>query len=188
MKEWITGRNPVYEVLQAKRRHLFQARIASGIEERGRISDILGLLQRRKIPVERVSRQSLDQLAENHQGVAIQSSAYPYSTLKDILDGLDGTQTPPFLLILDELQDPQNLGTLLRTAEAVGVQGVIIPPHHSAGVTPAVVHASSGATEHLLIAAHNHERHCSSPRLFADNANSRREKVADTAIGSSYVG
>ena len=155
MKEWITGRNPVYEVLQANRRHFFRARIASGIEENGRISQILGLLQRRKIPVERVPRQNLDQLAENHQGVAVESSAYPYSTLKDILDSLKDTRALPFLLILDELQDPQNLGTLLRTAEAVGIQGIIIPPRHSVGVTPAVVHASSGATEHLLIAAHN---------------------------------
>ena len=155
MKEWITGRNPVYEVLQANRRHFFRARIALGIEEQGRVSDILGLLRRRKIPVERVPRQNLDQLAENHQGVAVETSVYPYSTLKDILDRVDQTQALPFLLILDELQDPQNLGTLLRTAEAVGVQGIIIPPRHSVGVTPAVVHASSGATEHLLIAAHN---------------------------------
>jgi len=155
MKEWITGRNPVYEVLQANRRHFFRARIALGMEENGRISQILALLQRRKIPVERVPRQNLDQVAENHQGVAVESSAYPYSTLKDILDNLNNTRALPFLLILDELQDPQNLGTLLRTADAVGIQGIIIPPRHSVGVTPAVVHASSGATEHLLIAAHN---------------------------------
>ncbi len=71
------------------------------------------------------------------------------------MEKLGTNQADPFLLILDELQDPQNLGTLLRTAEAAGVHGVILPSHAAAGVTPSVVHASSGATEHLIIAPHN---------------------------------
>ncbi len=91
----------------------------------------------------------------NPQGIAVEAAPYPYVDLREILVAAERREELPFILILDTLQDPQNLGTLLRSAEAFGVHGVIIPPHSAAGVTPAVVHASSGACEHLLIAAAN---------------------------------
>jgi 23S rRNA (guanosine2251-2'-O)-methyltransferase len=97
----------------------------------------------------------LDAIAENHQGLALEASDYPYSNLVDILDLAEQRSEAPFLLILDTLQDPQNLGTLLRTAEVVGVHGVLLPLRRTATVTPAVVHASSGASEHLLISQLN---------------------------------
>jgi 23S rRNA (guanosine2251-2'-O)-methyltransferase len=97
----------------------------------------------------------LDSLDAHHQGVALEVSGYPYADLADMLHLAEQRQEPPFLLILDTLQDPQNLGTLLRTAEAVGVHGVLLPLRHTVTVTPAVVHASSGASEHLLIAQAN---------------------------------
>jgi 23S rRNA (guanosine2251-2'-O)-methyltransferase len=155
MKEWILGRNPVYEVLRARRRHLFRLCVARGVEEKGRITEIIRLAQGRKLQVERVHRQQLDGIGENHQGVALETSAYPYAALQDILARANERQEPLFVLLLDTLQNPQNLGTLLRTAEAAGVHGVVIPLRRAAGVTPAVVHASAGATEHLLLAGAN---------------------------------
>lgn len=155
MKEWLIGRNPVYEALRANRRQYFRLQVAQGVEEKGRIREILTLAAARKLKVERVPRQNLDKLGENPQGVALEASGYPYSTLPDILDLASQRQQPLFILILDIIQNPQNLGTLLRTAEAVGVHGVLLPLRRAAGVTPAVVSASAGASEHLLIAEAN---------------------------------
>jgi len=155
MKEWILGRNPVYEALRARRRNFFRLQVALGVEEKGRLSEILKLAQARKAPVSRVHRRVLDSLGEGHQGVALEASGYPYSNLLEILQRAEERHEPPFLLLLDLLQNPQNLGTLFRTAEAVGVHGIFIPPRRAAGVTPAVVHASAGASEHLLVAQSN---------------------------------
>jgi 23S rRNA (guanosine2251-2'-O)-methyltransferase len=161
MKEWITGRNPVYEVLRAGRRQPFRLLIANGVEETARLNEILHLAELRKLRVERVPRPQLDSLtgaaptSESHQGVAIQVSAYPYSDLYAIRSLAKQRQEALFVLVLDALQNPQNLGTLLRTAEAVGVHGVLLPLARAAGVTPAVVHASAGASEHMLIAPVN---------------------------------
>lgn len=87
----------------------------------------------------------------HHQGIAAEVSAFRYSSLDAILASSRQRGEPPFLLILDCVQDPQNLGTLLRTAEATGVHGVILPEHHAAHVTPAVEKTSAGAVDHLLV-------------------------------------
>jgi 23S rRNA (guanosine2251-2'-O)-methyltransferase len=155
VKEILSGRNPVYEALRARRRQGFRLLTAEGVQEKGRLREILQLCAARKIPCERVQRPRLDSLGANHQGVALEVSAYPYADLAEILALAVQRKEPPFILILDTLQDPQNLGTLLRTAEAVGVHGVLLPLRHTVTVTPAVVHASSGASEHLLIAQAN---------------------------------
>lgn len=155
MREWIVGRNPVYEVLRAGRREVFRLRVAQGVQEKGRLAEILTLWGKKKGPLERTPRQQLDALGEGHQGVALETSGYPYAALQDILGRASQRNEPPFLLILDALQDPQNLGTLLRTAEVVGVHGAVLPLRHTATVTPSVVSASSGASEHLLIAQAN---------------------------------
>lgn len=155
MKEWIIGRNPVYEVFRARRRQAFRLLVASGVEERGRLSEILALAAAKHVPVERVQRQRLDSMGEGHQGVALEVSAYSYSNLPDILDLASERGEPLFVLILDLLQNPQNLGSLMRTAEAAGVHGILIPLRRAAGVTPAVSHASAGAAEHLLVAQVN---------------------------------
>ncbi|MFZ2098223.1 MAG: 23S rRNA (guanosine(2251)-2'-O)-methyltransferase RlmB [Anaerolineales bacterium] len=151
MKEWIYGRNAVYECLRVKRRQFFRLKLAQGAEEKGRLLEILSLATKMKLPVERVPRGNLNTLGNGHQGVAVEASGYPYSSLMDIIALADRRGEAPFILILDVLQDPQNLGTLLRTAEAVGVHGVLLPFRHTATVTPAVVNSSSGASEHLLI-------------------------------------
>lgn len=155
MKEWIYGRNAVYETLQARRRQPFRLWVAQGAQEKGRLAELLALCDQRKIPIERPPRQRLDSISDGSQGVALECSAYPYSGLPDILELAAQRSEPPFLLILDTLQDPQNLGTLLRTAEIVGVHGILLPLKQTATVTPAVVNASSGASEHLLIAQAN---------------------------------
>jgi 23S rRNA (guanosine2251-2'-O)-methyltransferase len=155
MREWIYGRNPVYETLRARRRQPFKLQIAQGLQEKGRLGDILQLASSRKIPVEAVPRHRLDDFGNGHQGIALEASGYPYSDLATILDRARQHQQAPFLLLMDTVQDPQNLGTLLRTAEIVGIHGVLLPYRRTATVTPAVVSASSGACEHLLIAQTN---------------------------------
>ena len=155
MKEWITGRNPVYEVLRAKRRQAFRLLVAKGIKPEGQLPQILQIAQARRLPIEEVPRTQLDTLGNHHQGVALEASSYPYAALEDLLVNSQRQPEPPFFLLLDALQDPQNLGSLLRTAEAMGVHGVVLPSRQAAQITPAVVHASSGASEHLLIAQYN---------------------------------
>ncbi len=155
MREFIYGRNPVYETLKARRRDVFRLQVAEGVQEKGRLMDILDLSAKRKIPIERVSRVHLDKLSESHQGVALEASQYPYVAPEDILENACKRNEPLFVLILDILQNPQNLGTLLRTAEAVGIHGVLIPTHRAAGITPAVVSASAGASEHMLVSQTN---------------------------------
>ena len=155
MREWITGRNPVYEVLRARRRHVFRLVLARGIKMEGLLPEVLRLAKLRGLAPEEAPRDKLDALSSHHQGVALEASAYPYAALEDLIQNAKNQSEPPFFLLLDLIQDPQNLGTLLRTAEVVGVHGVVIPSAQSAQITPTVVHASSGATEHLLVAQYN---------------------------------
>lgn len=155
MKEFIYSRNAVYETLRAKRREVFRILIAEGAQEKGRLDDILRMAKERKIPVERVARPKLDKVHQNHQGVAAEVSGYTYSDLVEILEYARQKSELPFVLIIDSLQDPQNFGSLLRTAEALGVHGVVIPLAHAVEVTPAAVNASSGASEHLRITQAN---------------------------------
>ncbi len=156
MREWIVGRQPVYETLRAGRRRSFVLHIAEGIQHKGRIADALRLAKDQGIPVRSLPRRQLDAFSPiANQGIALQVSAYPYVTLFDILEHARNVDEQPFILALDALQDPQNLGTLLRAADACGVHGVILPSRHTATVTPAVVTSSSGASEHVLIAQSN---------------------------------
>lgn len=155
MKEWLYGRNPVFEALRAQRRRFFRLWVAQGAQEKGRLDEIVQACLQSRLPVERVPRERLEKIAHNHQGVALEAGDFPYVDLTDILNLANSRAEPPLILILDELQDPQNLGTLLRTAEAVGVHGVILPLRRTALITPAVVSASSGACEHLLVAQVN---------------------------------
>ncbi|MBL7164245.1 MAG: 23S rRNA (guanosine(2251)-2'-O)-methyltransferase RlmB [Anaerolineales bacterium] len=155
MKEWIVGRNPVYEVLRAERRKVFRLWVAQKADKKRHLADAMNLSAKRGIPAEFVPREELDKLGENHQGVALEVGEYPYSSLFDILDRARQREEPPFILILDTVQDTHNLGALLRTAEAVGVHGVLLPLRRTATVTPAVVSTSSGASEHLLVAQTN---------------------------------
>ncbi len=154
-KEWITGRNPVYETLRTHRRTMFRLLVAQGVQEKGRLATILEEASARRVPVEWAPRARLDALGENPQGVALETSGYAYAGLQDVLNRAVERSEPLFVLVLDLIQNPQNLGTLLRTGEAAGLHGVILPLARAATVTPAVVSASAGASEHLLIAQAN---------------------------------
>ena len=136
------GRHPVLEALRARRRRVHRVLIAQGAHG---LDDLLAEARSRKVPVEVVERRRLE--PEHHQGVVAEVDPFPYTRLQDLL-----VQPKPLLLVLDSLQDPQNFGTLLRTAQACGVDGVVVPEHRSVGVTPAVASASAGAVEHLRIA------------------------------------
>ena len=155
MKEWITGRNPVYECLAAGRRDYFRLLINKGSVEKGRIEEILRIAQQKHISVDAVDKNFLTKISEHHQGVALEASGYPYADFPAIIDKIEESGTPMFILLIDQIHDVQNLGTLLRSAEIFGVHGMIIPVHRAAGITPAVVNSSSGASEHLLIAQMN---------------------------------
>ena len=152
MRELIYGRNAVHEVLRANRRDAYKLLVAEGVQEKGTLADVLALAARRNLPVQRVPRARLDHITDAHQGIAVEAGPYPYVNLEDILAVAEERGEPPLILILDILQNPQNLGTLLRTAEAMGVHGAILPQRRGVEVTLAVVNASSGASEHLYIA------------------------------------
>ena len=155
MKERIYGRNPVYEVLRAGKRDAFRLLLARGGQEKGRLAEIVNLCRKKKIAIEYVHRQQLDKVSSTHQGVVLEVNAFTYHPLDEMLALADQRGEAPFILILDTLQDPQNLGTLLRTAEIVGVHGVLLPLRQTATVTPAVVAASSGASEHIMVGQSN---------------------------------
>ncbi|HHX65827.1 MAG TPA: 23S rRNA (guanosine(2251)-2'-O)-methyltransferase RlmB [Chloroflexi bacterium] len=152
--ENLVGRNPVHEALRAGRRRIERVLLAEGVAEKGTVEHIVALCRQRRVAIERVSKQEIDRLSGDvlHQGVAAHVSPYPYVEIDDILAPAREGGEMPFVLALDSLQDPQNVGSLMRTAEAVGVHGVILPDRRAVGVTPAVSRASAGAVEHLQVA------------------------------------
>jgi len=152
MREIIYGRNAARECLRGRRRHVFKVIIANNIDSAPVITEILDLAEALNLPVQSVPRKKLDSLARGHQGIALEVGRYPIVDVEDILALAEKLNEPPFIIALDHLQDPHNLGAILRTAEAAGVHGVIIPKRRSAGVTPAVVNASAGAVEHMRVA------------------------------------
>ncbi|MEA4812482.1 MAG: 23S rRNA (guanosine(2251)-2'-O)-methyltransferase RlmB [Anaerolineaceae bacterium] len=155
MKEWLTGRNPVYEALIAQRRQAFQLLVAKGSKNEGHFDEILQIARQRKIPLQTVDRERLERIGDHNQGLALEVSGYPYEALEDLIAFSQNKKEAPFFVLLDLIQDPQNLGSLLRSAEVFGVHGVVIPSANAAQINQTVVHASSGATEHLHIAQYN---------------------------------
>jgi 23S rRNA (guanosine2251-2'-O)-methyltransferase len=147
------GRQAVHEALRARRRHFYTLSLASGVKSTGIVADIAALAQQARCRVQQAERAQFDKLLPNanHQGVALEASPYPYSNLDEIFAQARSRDEPPLLLVLDHLEDPQNVGTLLRTAEAVGVHGVLLPDRRAVGITPAVSNSSAGAVEHLRV-------------------------------------
>jgi 23S rRNA (guanosine2251-2'-O)-methyltransferase len=152
MREIIYGRNAVCESLRAGRRRPYKLMLAEGVRQTDTIGQIVFLAEQAGVSVSRTERRNLDRIGDvNHQGVALEASEYPYSALDDVLAAAQSRNEAPLLLLLDLLKDPQNVGSLLRTAEAVGVHGLVIQRRRAVGITPAVVHASAGAVEHLCV-------------------------------------
>lgn len=148
--EWIFGRNPVREVL-AGERSVLRLLVADGA---GGLSELIGEARAQGVAVQHVPRVHLDRLCRGlrHQGVAASVAAFDYTPIADLLERAAAAAEAPFLLFLDEVQDPQNFGSILRTAEAAGVQGVVVPRHRSAGLTAAVARSSAGAVAHIPVA------------------------------------
>jgi 23S rRNA (guanosine2251-2'-O)-methyltransferase len=154
MAETLYGHHPILEALRARRRRVQRIEIADGTKEVGDVARILAEARKAKVQVGRSRRHRLDSLSHNanHKGVVAQVSPYPYVDWDDLLSMDSPSGSPPLLLLLDRLQDPQNVGTLMRTSDAVGISGIVIPKHRAAEITPAVSSASAGAVEHLRVA------------------------------------
>lgn len=152
--ELLYGRNAVLEALRANRRKLGRLLIADGIKEGESMQAINTIARERRIQVAKVQRSELDKrtAGANHQGIALECGNYPYVEVDDIIELARERGEQPLILIFDHLQDPQNIGTLMRTAEIVGAHGIIFPDRRSASITPAVINASAGAVEHLYVA------------------------------------
>ncbi len=153
-RDLLYGRNAVAEALRAGRRKVRLVFVAEGTEGGRPVSEIEALAAERSMEVRRVARMELERRAPgvNHQGVVAEVGPYVYVDYAEMLDTVRDNPDA-LLLVLDSLHDPQNFGTLLRTAEAAGVTGVVIPDHRAVGVTPAVVNASAGAVEYLPVAS-----------------------------------
>ena len=156
MSELLVGRHAVLEALRAGRRHYYRLWLEGDgrTPPKGSLTEIVQLAHKTKIPTRHVEGGIFDRIRRaqlNPQGVALETGPYPYVGLDDILD-LAVRKPDPLLLVLDHLEDPRNLGTLFRSGEAFGVEGVILPERRAAGITPAVSNASSGAVEHIPVA------------------------------------
>lgn len=147
----IEGRQPVLEWLRSDR-PINKIFIAQGVEQ-GPLQRILKIAKDKKIPVQEVDKQYLNSISEtrSHQGVIAQVSSVDYWELDQLLASIKQTEQPPLLLLLDGIQDPHNLGSLIRTAESAGVQGVIIPARRAVGVTATVAKTSAGAVSYMPI-------------------------------------
>lgn len=152
MADYIWGRYPVLEALRSRRR-VHRILIAQGPRDAG-LTQVLDQARRVGVEVETSSRRHLDDLSKNanHQGVLAITAPRTYAELDDILKRAEELREEPMVLVLDAIQDVQNLGSLIRTTEAVGAHGVIIPDHRAAGLTPAVDKTSAGAVEFLPVA------------------------------------
>lgn len=150
-QDLVYGRHPVAEAMRSGR-PIHRLYVLAGA--RGIPRDIFALARERAIPVVHTDRLRLERLARggNHQGVVAAVGSREFATLQEVLEAPLGSGRPAFFLILDGIQDPGNFGALLRTAEAAGVHGVIVPGAGSCGLTSAVTRAAAGADQHLPVA------------------------------------
>lgn len=148
----VYGRNSVMEVLKSDRG--IEVIYVSDHSQEGSIQKILGMAKDKKALIKYVDRKKLDQLTDrgNHQGIVVRVTDFVYAEVKDILIEAKKRGEAPFLLLLDEIEDPHNLGSIIRTAELTGVHGIIIPKRRSVGVTATVYKTSAGAVENMLVA------------------------------------
>jgi len=150
MEEIIAGRNPVCEALRAGR-PINKIYLARNLKP-ATAAEVSGLARESRVPVQRVEKQLLDRMAEGalHQGIVASVAPYQYADLDDILARLGARD--PLLVLLDGINDPHNLGAIIRSADAAGAHGVVIPSRRAASVTPVVARASAGAVEFVPVA------------------------------------
>ncbi len=148
---FVEGRNPVIEAIK-NNREIDKIMIANSAKE-GSIKKIIGMAKDKNLVIQYVEKQKLDEISESHahQGVIAQVSEYKYADLDEVLENVKSRGEDPFFIILDEINDPHNLGSIIRTADAVGAHGVIIPKRRSVHITPVVIKASAGAIEYMPV-------------------------------------
>ena len=146
----IAGRNAVNEALKSGRA-IDSVWVSKG-EHGGNLPVLIALCRKKDIPVKEVDSRKMDTLARNHQGIIAFAACKEYATLADLYKAAADKNEDPFFVILDELEDPHNLGAILRTAEAAGAHGVIIPKRRAVGLTATVYKASAGAVEYVPVA------------------------------------
>ena len=147
----IEGRNPVIEAIKNDR-EIDKIMIANGAKE-GSIKKIVAMAKEKNIVIQYVDRNKLDEIStsHSHQGVIANVSDYRYYELDELIKSVEEKGEDPFFIILDEITDPHNLGSIIRTADAVGAHGVIIPKRRSVHITPTVAKASAGAVEYVPV-------------------------------------
>lgn len=151
MKEKLTGVNSVMEALKGRRK-IGKIFILENRRDK-RIEELIYLAQKKGVYVQYADKSRLDRMSPgvNHQGVIALVESYNYAQLDEVLQLAQDRREDPFILILDGLEDPQNLGSIIRTAECAGVHGIVVPRHGSAEVSEGMVRASAGAVEHVLL-------------------------------------
>jgi 23S rRNA (guanosine2251-2'-O)-methyltransferase len=149
-QEYIVGKNPVIEALKSER-DINKILIAEG-SQRGQMQQITQLAKEAHVIVQFVPKKKIDQISgENHQGVLAYVAAYQYAEIDDLFAAAEKKNEPPFFLLLDEIEDPHNLGSIMRTADSVGAHGIIIPKRRAVGLTATVAKASTGAIEYIPV-------------------------------------
>ena len=146
----LTGRNPIREALK-NHRDLEKLLVQKG-ELSGSAMEIVQKAREQRVMIQVVEKKRLDDITPQHQGLIAFASAYQYATVEDILAYAKEKEEDPFIIILDGITDPHNLGAIIRTADCSGAHGVIVPQHRSVGLTPAAVKASAGAVEYVKVA------------------------------------
>lgn len=152
-EDYIAGRNAVMEALKSGR-PLDSVLVARG-DRQGSIGPIMARCRDLGVPVKEVDSRKLDAMASNHQGVIAVAACKEYAPLEELFRVAEERGEPPFFIVCDELEDPHNLGAILRTAEAAGAHGVIVPRRRAAGLTSTVYKASAGAVEYVPVARVN---------------------------------
>lgn len=150
-KQLIMGKNPIIEAINSER-PINKIYISEGINSAS-LKNLFSLLKEKKIVIQYVPRKKLDQMADgaNHQGVIAEVAPYDYHELYDLVAKTKATKPLPFFVMLDGIEDPHNLGSILRTADVTGVDGVIIPKRRSVGLTSTVAKTSAGAIEYIPV-------------------------------------
>lgn len=148
----ISGRNPVSEAVRSNR-PIDKILVARG-EKSGAVVGILAKAKQKQIPIKEVDRTKLDYITgnTNHQGIVAFAAVKEYSTVEEIFEYAESLGEMPFIVVLDEVEDPHNLGAIIRTAECAGVHGVIVPKRRSASLSYTVGKASAGAVEYMRVA------------------------------------
>ena len=148
----IVGRNAVRELLESGR-DIEKIYIQSG-EREGSVNQLIGIASERKLQIAEVDKRKLDQISfgQRHQGIAAVAAERNYFSVEEIISYAEERGEKPFIILLDGVEDPHNLGAIIRSAECVGAHGVIIPKRRAVGLTSTVAKASAGAIEHMRVA------------------------------------